>query len=67
MRSYDLSTDDTGCGGGGGGLFRVYEVSPSGKTLVYLNWPWVMTSKLALILDHGHTIAESRDHTAQIM
>ena len=35
MRSHDLLTDDTGCGGGGGGLFRVYEVSPLEKTSVY--------------------------------
>ena len=31
MRSHDLSADDTSCGGGDGGLFRVYEVSAFGE------------------------------------
>ena len=68
MQSHDLSTDDTGCGGGDSGLFRVYEVSPWGKTLVYLSWPCAMTSRLALIFSSTeHTLAESRDYTAEIM
>ena len=29
-------------------FFKVYEVSPLRKTLVYLGWPCAMTSKLAL-------------------
>ena len=44
--------------GGDSGLFRVYEVSPLGKTLVYLSWPCAMTSK--------HALSESRDYTARI-
>ena len=31
MRSHGLSTDDTSCGGGDGGFFRVYEVSHLGE------------------------------------
>ena len=44
--------------GGDSGLSRVYEVSPLGKTLVYLSWPCAMTS---------NALAGSRDYTARIM